>query len=278
MPPNPDPEIICFQHCCQDSRIFCLEVPDDCPVCGNRLVEEGAQDDSGDIKKNEVSFLTHPFQMPCPFVCAQDSPCSILIRTTSGDFLHTYQSTDNPASASAASSSDLHIGITDSKGVVYDFDCEGVHRNSFNNETDEEGKSNQKRKYYNSPWNQCLVIPIINRSSNKEKDGYSNNEEEEDGMMGVKFMTHWDYILSITSGMDTWSRDNYQKDGNNCYSFVLFFLQMLRVKEIPRESLSSKTSFCQEFILPRTRLASKYIALYRQVIREGVSTYQSTKD
>lgn len=45
---------------------------------------------------------------------------------------------------------------------------------------------------------------------------------------------------------------------------------MLEVKQL-EPSLNSKMQFCTDFIVPRTKNVAKYIALYRKVIREGVS-------
>lgn len=53
------------------------------------------------------------------------------------------------------------------------------------------------------------------------------------------------------------------------------FHQMLQVKRL-EPSLTSKMQFCTDFIVPRTRNVAKYIALYRKVIREGVSVISTT--
>lgn len=69
-----DPELLCFQHCAPETRLFCLEVPDVCPVCGQDI-------------SPEVDMLTKPFPVPCPFVAASDAKSCLLIRPTKGDFL-----------------------------------------------------------------------------------------------------------------------------------------------------------------------------------------------
>ena len=71
-----DPQLLCFQHCRPETRLFCLEVPDACPVCGLDIRTD-SQDD----------MLTKAFPVPCPFVSASDAKSSILIRPTKGDFL-----------------------------------------------------------------------------------------------------------------------------------------------------------------------------------------------
>lgn len=129
---------------------------------------------------------------------------------------------------------DLHIGVTDSNGEVFEFDKNGVHAGT---------KSHS--------WQQSLVIPIVAEQSSSWRE-------------------YWDYTLHIASEMENWTSDKYAQDGNNCYSFVLAFLKMLQVKDL-KPSLTSKTQFCKDFLVPRTKNAAKYIALYRQVIKEGVA-------
>ena len=70
------------------------------------------------------TFLTHIIStidgVHCTYVLvfrAQDHPCSIVIKPTKGDFLHDYQNRNN-----------LHIGLTNSKGFVVEYDSQGLHR------------------------------------------------------------------------------------------------------------------------------------------------------
>jgi hypothetical protein len=170
-----------------------------------------------------VELKIPPFQIPYPFVPAAKAPCSVLIRPTDGDFLHFYQN-----------AADLHIGLTNSSGEIYEFDKHGMNV----------GTKTQM-------WGQSLVIPIVAQSS-------------------LNWREYWDYTLNVCSRMDKWTAEQYSQEDNNCYSFVMTFLKMLQVKEL-KPSLTSKTQFCKDFIVPRTKNAAKYIALYRQVIKEGVA-------
>ncbi|CAG2113395.1 unnamed protein product [Medioppia subpectinata] len=96
-----DPGILCFQHCNPKSKVFCLELPDYCPQC--------------DSPMSCIELKIPPFCVPFPFICAKRTQCSVIIRPTDGDFLHHYQN-----------AADLHIGLTDSKGDVYEFDKYGL--------------------------------------------------------------------------------------------------------------------------------------------------------
>lgn len=129
---------------------------------------------------------------------------------------------------------DLHIGLTDSKSNVYEFDHKGVHVGTRNRS-----------------WNNCLNISIISKTNQTWND-------------------FWDYNLNILVEMPIWKPENYSEEDNNCYSFVITFLRLLQIKAL-RSSLSGKTQFCKDYIVPRTKNAAKYIALYRQVVKEGIT-------
>ena len=115
-------DIICVCHC--DVKIFALTFPESCPKCQTNL--------------RECDLKSLPFTVPSPFsryknafkkadfikvfqlypfFRAQDHPCSIVIKPTKGDFLNDYQNKHN-----------LHIGITNSKGFVIEYDSQGIHR------------------------------------------------------------------------------------------------------------------------------------------------------
>ncbi|GLH11807.1 hypothetical protein R5R35_013506 [Gryllus longicercus] len=96
-----DPGLICFQHC--GSKVFCFDLPPECPTCNKYLTNE--------------RFQIPPFRVPYPFVRASQHPCSIVIRPTVGDFLNDY-----------LNSMDLHIGITNSDGDVVEFDKDGLRQ------------------------------------------------------------------------------------------------------------------------------------------------------
>lgn len=89
------------------------------------------------------------------------------------------------------SDTDLHIGVTSSCGDIVEFDRFGLRRN-----TEKNGKST---------WSQCLLVESIPDAWNE----------------------HWDDILIKTCKRSQWLSSAYHEDSNNCYSFVLSFLQSL---------------------------------------------------
>jgi len=74
---------------------------------------------------------------------------------------------------------------------------------------------------------------------------------------------YWDLCLGRTLEGD-WTRETYSEEDNNCFTFVLDFLTQLNQHPFT-EWASSKVSFCQKLILPKTVLAGKYIMLFRKL-------------
>jgi len=130
--------------------------------------------------------------------------------------------------------SHLHIAITDSRGDVVEFDQGGVHKDR------------------SLEWAQCLVV------------GLAEAEPRVADMVGdPDWGEYWDLCLARTLERD-WSREMYSEEENNCFSFVLTFLTELNQHPFTGWA-SSKVSFCQKLILPKTVLAGKYIMLYRKL-------------
>jgi len=130
--------------------------------------------------------------------------------------------------------SHLHIAITDSQGDVVEFDQGGVHRDRT------------------TDWGQCLVV------------GLAESEPLVADMVGdPDWGEYWDLCLGRTLEGD-WTRETYSEEDNNCFTFVLDFLTQLNQHPFT-EWASSKVSFCQKLILPKTVLAGKYIMLFRKL-------------
>lgn len=108
-------KILCLKHDCQDVLIFCKKCPAFCPIC-KRSIDNA-----------------EPFEVPNPSTRAKDSPFSVVLRPSVGDFLDNYNVND-----------DLHIGLTNSSGKVVEFDRNGLMRNSCQ-----------------AKWNKCLAINFI---------------------------------------------------------------------------------------------------------------------
>ncbi|NWV91691.1 MKROS protein, partial [Machaerirhynchus nigripectus] len=121
--------------------------------------------------------------------------------------------------------SDLHVGITNSKGVVYNYDQEGVHRAA-------------------SGWEQCIYIPLVQPDM-------------------PELLQQWDDLLEEFSLEEAWLPHRYEEQQHNCYTFALAFINRLR-RGRGREPLS-KAQFTERFLIPRTREASRYLTLHQEL-------------
>ncbi|XP_055376616.1 MKRN2 opposite strand protein [Condylostylus longicornis] len=215
-----DPGIICFQHC--TAKIFSFSLPVKCPICYNKLIE--------------ISCKLMPFRVPYPFVKAEEYPCAIVLRPTNGDFLNDYNN-----------SMDLHIGITNSKGTIYEFDRDGLRLTS-KGLTTLYGNSTNNTRIANCLWHQSLLVENASEAWHEQ----------------------WDIILETVCSLSCWNADNYEEETYNCYTFVLKFIQSLKYNRSIFEAAKSKTKFCELYIIPKTVTAGKYISLYRKIQNNGV--------
>ncbi|XP_019893230.1 uncharacterized protein LOC101900797 [Musca domestica] len=168
-----------------------------------------------------------PFRLPYPFVRANQYPCAIVLRPTTGDFLNDYNNT-----------TDLHIAVTTSTGCVVEFDRHGLRRHRTANMSD---------------WWQCLLV----------------------GDVPEPWYDYWDQVLfEVCQQPDKWTVSHYHEDKHNCYTFVLTFLQALTYDKLS-EAASSKTTFCEKYIVPRTTTAGKYISLYRKLRDTGIYVHHT---
>lgn len=60
----------------------------------------------------------------------------------------------------------------------------------------------------------------------------------------------------------------YNEETFNCYTFVLTFLRNLCYGNLSKAA-TNRTVFCENFIVPRTTAAGKYISLYRKLSDTG---------
>ncbi|KAK8397352.1 hypothetical protein O3P69_004810 [Scylla paramamosain] len=148
-----------------------------------------------------------PSESPIPFVRASQAPCCLVIKPTRGDFLHDYRS-----------SQDLHIGVTDSEGQVYEYDCEGLHND------------------YTASWTQALAVPIIRDPTAPDR-------------LDAVWKEYWNFSLHTLAEDSAWTSERYSEDSHNCYSFVLAFLQALAPPGLEVKGLT-KTSLCARLLLP----------------------------
>lgn len=187
-------------------------------------------------KKRHVIFTQRQKESWNFFNCrAQDHPCSVVIKPTKGDFLNDYQNRNN-----------LHIGITNSKGFVLEYDSKGLHRDRTLN------------------WNQCIVVNL-------------NSAIDPDVASDPDWPEYWDSCLEQVAQQNlTWTLDRYDSQEHNCFAFVLAFLRSIKQNPLSLHA-NNKVDFCAHYVLPKTTLAGKYICLYRK-IKNNAGIYVTSKN
>ena len=197
-------DILCVKHKCK-SLIYAFKIVEICPNCERKV--------------DEI-----PVNLENPFVKANQNPCSVLLRP-SGDstFLSDFKDQNG-----------LHIGVTNSKGTLFEFDVPGLVRTP---------KSEIDPKL----WSQCLVII---------------------GQVPEAWTEHWNQKLEDMIKEGIWTAENYNPHSLNCFSFVLEFLRSLNHKRLS-QSWTDKNDFSEKFIVPRTKVAAKFITLYRKIKTNG---------
>ncbi|XP_069871694.1 MKRN2 opposite strand protein-like [Dipodomys merriami] len=194
--------LIKFDHC--KMSIYSFGVPQRCPLC---------QQDVGSARLEEA-----PISISSPLTNGHQETCSFLLRPTQGTFLREYDG-----------QSDLHVGITNTIGVVYHYTALGVQRDR-------------------AGWEQSLSVPLV-----------------QPGLFAL--MDQWDKYLEDFSAAGAWLPHRYEEDHHNCYSYALTFVNC--VLSIEGKAQLDKGEFTEKYVVPRTRLASKYITLYRAVEEHG---------
>ncbi|XP_055115414.1 MKRN2 opposite strand protein isoform X3 [Symphalangus syndactylus] len=97
-------------------------------------------------------------------------------------------------------------------------------------------------------WEQSISIPLL-----------------QPNMYGM--MEQWDKYLEDFSTSGAWLPHRYEEDHHNCYTYTLTFINCVLMAE-GRQQLD-KGEFTEKYVVPRTRLASKFITLYRAIREHG---------
>ncbi|XP_028854840.1 MKRN2 opposite strand protein [Denticeps clupeoides] len=192
--------VVKFSHC--DKDIFCFFVPEQCPECGvsfsGRRLEEA------------------PVSIPNPFSNGHKTPCAFLVAPAEESSLRDFDG-----------GSDLHTGITNTNGVVYNYTKDGVRR-------DHHG------------WERCISIPLV------KPDMYN-------------LIDQWDQYLEKFSTEQTWDPlwQSFNEENHNCYNYTLMYINCVLATQA--KPALSKDEFTQSFILPRIKRASKYLTLCEEI-------------
>ncbi|XP_053290445.1 MKRN2 opposite strand protein [Pleuronectes platessa] len=205
--------VIQLSHC--EKFIFCFSLPDECPSCGEELEGKRLQE--------------APVSLPSPFTNGHNRSCSLLV-TPAQDNLH----------RDFDGTSDLHTGISNSKGVVYNYTQGGVHRDQ-------------------SGWEHCVSVPLV------RPDMYP-------------LLAQWDQYLDHFSDGPMWDPawHRFHEDDHNCFSFCLGFVNSVLAVE-GRSSVTRET-FTHTYILPKMKRVSKFTTLYQHIQKHQYYVVDRKKD
>uniref|UniRef100_A0A8D0E3G8 MKRN2 opposite strand n=1 Tax=Salvator merianae TaxID=96440 RepID=A0A8D0E3G8_SALMN len=159
-----------------------------------------------------------PVSIPNPFINGHRERCSFLLKPTTGTFLRGYDG-----------SSDLHVGITNTNGLVYNYNRTGINTDGLG-------------------WEQCISIQLV------QPDMYG-------------LLNQWDTYLEQFSAADTWLPHRYEEHLHNCYTYALTFINS--VLSAQNKKPMNKSEFTERFVIPQTRKASKYITVYKEICQNG---------
>ncbi|XP_023264015.1 MKRN2 opposite strand protein-like [Seriola lalandi dorsalis] len=181
-----------------------LKQPTDCPSCGEVLRGNRLQE--------------APVSLPSPFTDGHKSSCCLLVAPAHNNPGREFDGT-----------SDLHTGISNTKGVVYNYTRGGVLRDQ-------------------SGWERCVSVPLVRPDM-------------------FHLLAQWDQYLDHFSDGSMWDPawHRFDEEHQNCFTYCLHFINSVLATE-GRSSLSRET-FTHSFILPRMRRVSKYTTLYDHIQR-----------
>jgi hypothetical protein len=114
-------QVKCFQHCLKSERIICFEMPDKCPTCTACL----------NSMQDQIKFRVPPFILPSPLTVTSSKEkhhvpsFSLLLQPTDGNYSKFLKENSQIHNLNK-DIGDLHIGITNSKCEIYDFNINGT--------------------------------------------------------------------------------------------------------------------------------------------------------
>ncbi|XP_062520599.1 MKRN2 opposite strand protein-like isoform X2 [Corticium candelabrum] len=195
-----DFNLMCFKHCSVDVRLFYIR------------------------EKTSLVFQRCPV---CGHAIGRRVRCCLTIKPSTCSFQE-YKSSE----------SELHIGVSNSKGHIYHYDQDGLHCDS-----------DPLCTY----WTHCLVVPCSE--------------------LGVDEVTE-----SFMSSMDCseWMAAFYHRDSHNCYDFTVAVLNFIVKSSSSRSSHGfwTKDSVCR-YVLPHTRCVAQYLDVITRANEIGICPVKS---
>ncbi|XP_029007784.2 MKRN2 opposite strand, tandem duplicate 1 [Betta splendens] len=175
-----------------------------CPLCGQAV---------------RFSLTEAPVRVRTPVRDGHRAACSFLITSQHG-----------VAGLSEENDSELHVGISSSRGLVFSYTELGVQCQKVG-------------------WEQSIVVPLLSPGDDS-----------------LRFRTLWDKHLETFSGLNIWTADRFQEQrefGSCCYGFALSFVNNVMRSE--GKGLISREHFTSQYVLPKMEMASRYLSMYEHI-------------
>ncbi|XP_077386793.1 MKRN2 opposite strand protein [Festucalex cinctus] len=197
-----EPGVICVRHDCLKD-VFCLVVPPTCPACGQLLAGSRLRE--------------APVAIPDPLGDGHKTACCLLVAPTDGGFDGT---------------SELHTGISNTSGVVYNYTGAGVRRDR-------------------SGWRSCVSVPLLRPDT-------------------FHLLAQWDQYLERFSHGPLWDPTwrSFCEDTHNCLTFCVEFVNSVSAAEGFAGRRLSRDDFARNLIAPAVSRVCKYVALRRHIERQ----------
>ncbi|CAL8336182.1 unnamed protein product [Lota lota] len=223
-----------------------------CPLCGDRL---------------SFRLLDAPVAVSCPFSNGHETPCAFLISSRSG-----------PTSISEQNESELHVGISNSEGVVFSYTESGVQRQQQGWEKSLTiplvTPSNQPSNTLVTPSNHASAA-LVTPSNRLSAALVTPSNHPSPPLLPASVIRSWDRRLETFSSQDRWTTDRFSEEGefgSCCYGFALSFINEVRRSEVME--VISQNTFTLRYVLPTIHCSSKYLSLYHYIHQHGY--YYST--
>ncbi|KAM9813400.1 MKRN2 opposite strand, tandem duplicate 1 [Neosynchiropus ocellatus] len=202
-------DLVRFRHCGRAVYVLadCLVGPR-CPHCGEEV---------------RFGLSDAPVRLRCPIENGHNTSCCFLVTSQLG-----------PAGLSADNEAELHVGVSNSAGVVFSYSGSGVQRQQ-------------------QGWTHCVVIPLVTP-----------------GNLDLHFMAQWDRELETYAAQDCWTPERFEEQrrfGSCCYGFALGFINQVMISE-GKQPISSQ-DFTAQWVLPQTERMAKFLSLLELVRRRG---------
>ncbi|XP_016340082.1 MKRN2 opposite strand, tandem duplicate 1 [Sinocyclocheilus anshuiensis] len=208
--------VIKYRHCGRNIHRFsapdasCSPRADDsqrsCPICHHTLA---------------FGLLDAPVALTCPIRNGHTVPCAFLIGSMHG-----------PSHLGEWHDTEIHVGLSNSEGLVYNYTLSGVRR-------DVRG------------WEQCVCIQLCPPWRDELRES-------------------WDRELEQFSALPEWVSERFDEErefGSCCYGFALTFINHMR--SLDGKASLSRDQFTGSHILPRMKTVSLYINIYHAILQHG---------